>query len=232
MFTAAIWCGTINILNVKKRFFEPMNTQKSVPKVNYQKLLDKFIAELQRDNKVPSLLLHSCCAPCSSYVLEYLSEFFNITVLYYNPNISPEEEYLHRKAEQQRLIGQKIWTNPVSLMDCDYESEKFAAAVRSLEAEPEGGARCAECFGLRLDKTARLAAENGFDCFCTTLSISPLKDAQLLNNIGNSLAEKYGVGFLPSDFKKRGGYQRSIELSKEFDLYRQNFCGCVYSKRD
>ena len=207
-----------------------MNTQAAVQKVNYQRLLDGLIEDIQANNRLPKLLLHSCCAPCSSYVLEYLNEYFDITVLFYNPNISPAEEYEHRKAELLRLIAQKEWTNPVKFIDCDYESEKFTEAARGLEAEPEGGARCVKCFNLRLEKAARAAADGGFDYFCTTLSISPHKDAALLNRIGEALAERYGVKYLPSDFKKRGGYLRSIELSREFDLYRQSFCGCVYSK--
>ncbi len=195
--------------------------------MNYQKELDKLIENL--NNKIPTLLLHSCCAPCSSYVLEYLSEFFDITVLYYNPNISPLEEYEKRKAEQIRLIKEKAWKNPVKFMDCDYDGEKFDKISKGLENEPEGGARCRACFALRLEETARLAKKNNFDYFVTTLSISPLKNAEVLNNIGNTLSEKYGIKYLPSDFKKKEGYKRSIELSKEFNLYRQNFCGCKYS---
>ena len=200
-------------------------------KINYQKELDKIILELQRENTVPKLLVHSCCAPCSSYVLEYLSEYFDITVLYYNPNISPKEEYEHRKAEQIRLINQKKWKNPVKFMDCDYDNDLFESAVKGLEGEVEGGARCKICFSLRLSKTAQLAKENNFDYFVTTLSISPLKNAALLNEIGENLSKKYDIKYLPSDFKKREGYKRSIELSREFDLYRQDFCGCVYSKK-
>lgn len=200
-------------------------------KINYQKELDKIILELQRENTVPKLLVHSCCAPCSSYVLEYLSEYFDITVLYYNPNISPKEEYEHRKAEQIRLINKKKWKNPVKFMDCDYDNDLFESAVKGLEGEVEGGARCKICFSLRLSKTAQLAKENNFDYFVTTLSISPLKNAALLNEIGENLSKKYDIKYLPSDFKKREGYKRSIELSREFDLYRQDFCGCVYSKK-
>lgn len=198
-------------------------------KINYQKELDKIIENL-KDDIHPRLLLHSCCAPCSSYVLEYLSDFFDITVLYYNPNISPIEEYEHRKEEQIRLINEKKWKIPVKFMDCDYNSDAFENVVKGLEKEPEGGRRCEKCFVLRLEKTAELAKQNNFDYFVTTLSVSPLKDAQLLNEIGQTLSEKYDIKYLPSDFKKREGYKRTIELSKEFDLYRQNFCGCVYSK--
>lgn len=203
-------------------------------KINYQKILDKILENIKKDNVRPKLLLHSCCAPCSSYVLEYLNDYFDITVLYYNPNISPKEEYEKRKAEQIRFIHERFsndnTNNKVSFMDCDYESEKYAKIAKSLEKEPEGGMRCVECFRLRLDKTAELAKLYGFDYFVTTLSISPLKNAQLINRIGSEISEKYGVSYLPSDFKKREGYKRSIELSKKYGLYRQNFCGCVYSK--
>lgn len=203
-------------------------------KINYQKILDKILENIKKDNVRPKLLVHSCCAPCSSYVLEYLNDYFDITVLYYNPNISPKEEYEKRKAEQIRFIHERFsddnTNNKVSFMDCDYESEKYTKIAKSLEKEPEGGMRCVECFRLRLDKTAELAKLYGFDFFVTTLSISPLKNAQLLNRIGSEISEKYGVSYLPSDFKKREGYKRSIELSKKYGLYRQNFCGCVYSK--
>lgn len=203
-------------------------------KINYQKILDKILENIKKDNVRPKLLVHSCCAPCSSYVLEYLNDYFDITVLYYNPNISPKEEYEKRKAEQIRFIHERFsddnTNNKVSFMDCDYESEKYAEIVKGLEKEPEGGMRCVECFRLRLDKTAELAKLYGFDYFVTTLSISPLKNAQLINRIGSEISEKYGVSYLPSDFKKREGYKRSIELSKKYGLYRQNFCGCLYSK--
>ena len=203
-------------------------------KINYQKILDKILENIKKDNVRPKLLVHSCCAPCSSYVLEYLNDYFYITVLYYNPNISPKDEYKKRKAEQIRFIHERFsdnnTNNKVSFMDCDYESEKYAEIVKGLEKEPEGGMRCVECFRLRLDKTAEIAKLYGFDYFVTTLSISPLKNAQLINRIGSEISEKYGVSYLPSDFKKREGYKRSIELSKKYGLYRQNFCGCVYSK--
>lgn len=198
-------------------------------KVNYQKILDKFIKDLNFN--VPKLLVHSCCAPCSSYVLEYLNKYFNITVLYYNPNIYPLEEYEYRKNEQKRLISEMKFENPVSFIDCDYDNNSFNKAVKGLEDEPEGGKRCEKCFELRLNKTAEVAKENGFDYFVTTLSISPLKNAETLNRIGKEAGEKYGVKYLLSDFKKNNGYKRSIELSREYSLYRQNFCGCVYSKQ-
>lgn len=198
--------------------------------VNYQKLLDKLLEKIKENGERPRLLVHSCCAPCSSYVLEYLNNYFDITVLYYNPNISPREEYDKRRAEQIRFISEKFPDKSVKFIDCDYDNESYRAAVCGLEREPEGGKRCEKCFRLRLGRTAELAAEGGFDYFVTTLSISPLKNAALLNRIGEEMSEKYGVPYLPSDFKKRNGYKRSIELSREYDLYRQNFCGCVYSK--
>ena len=205
--------------------------------MNYQLELDKLIKELQKKQTdaayhVPRLLLHSCCAPCSSYVLEYLSQYFAITVLYYNPNIFPEEEYQKRVAEQKRLIAELPAKNPIDFIEGRYQPEEFFAVAKGLEDVPEGGERCLKCFRLRLEETAKLAAEGGYDYFTTTLSISPLKNAQALNEIGQEVAEIYKVPHLPSDFKKRGGYQRSIELSREYELYRQNFCGCVYSMRE
>ncbi len=198
-------------------------------KVNYQKQLDKIIEELR--DEVPSLLLHTCCAPCSSYCIEYLAEYFNITVLYYNPNIYPEAEYLKRKAEQKRLISEMKTKYPVKMLDCDFESEKFYEMAKGMENCREGGERCFKCYRLRLQKTAIEAKKNGFDYFTTSLTISPLKNAQKINEIGEELAIEYNVKWLPSDFKKREGYKRSIELSKEYNLYRQNYCGCVFSKR-
>lgn len=195
--------------------------------INYQKQLDKIIQGL--GDVAPSLLLHTCCAPCSSYCIEYLSNYFNITVLYYNPNIYPESEYIHRKSEQIRLIGEMKTKYPVKFIDCDFESEKFYETVKGMENCREGGERCFKCYRLRLEKAANVASENGFDWFTTSLTISPLKNAQKINEICVELAEKYGVKFLPSDFKKKEGFKRSIELSKEYNLYRQNYCGCVYS---
>lgn len=196
-------------------------------KINYQRELDKLIETL---DAMPRLLLHSCCAPCSSYCLEYLSRYFEITVLYYNPNIYPEEEFRKRAAEQRRLISEMPFGNPVSLVVDDYNPDEFFNAVKGLESAPEGGERCSVCYRLRLERAARYASEHGFDFFCSTLSISPLKDAQRLNGIGAELSEIYKVPNLPNDFKKKGGYLRSIELSREYSLYRQNYCGCVYSK--
>ncbi len=201
-------------------------------KVNYQKLLDEIIMKNEREDIMPSLLLHSCCAPCSSYTIEYLSQYFSITVLYYNPNISEQAEYEKRKAEQIRLINSMPVKNKVDFLDCRYDSGEFFDIAKGYEDCREGGERCFRCYRLRLEKTARTARDNGFDYFCTTLSISPLKNAQKINQIGYETEKKYGVAWLPSDFKKREGYKRSIELSKVFDLYRQNYCGCIYSKRE
>ncbi|MBR5152544.1 MAG: epoxyqueuosine reductase QueH [Clostridia bacterium] len=200
-------------------------------KRNYQKELERILETIQKDDSVPRLLLHSCCAPCSSYVLEYLSSYFAITVLYYNPNIAPEEEYEHRKAEQIRLIDQGKYKHPVSFLDCDWDVDAFTSIAKGLEAVPEGGARCFACYELRLSAAAKAAKELGFDYFTTTLSISPLKNAEVLNAIGEKLALEYGVPHLPADFKKKEGYKRSIELSCEYGLYRQDYCGCIYSKR-
>lgn len=201
-------------------------------KVNYQKLLDEIIMKNEREDITPSLLLHSCCAPCSSYTIEYLSQYFSITVLYYNPNISEQAEYEKRKAEQVRLINSMPVKNKVRFLACGYDSGEFFDIAKGYEDCREGGERCFRCYRLRLEKTARTARDNGFDYFCTTLSISPLKNAQKINQIGYETEKKYGVAWLPSDFKKREGYKRSIELSRAFDLYRQNYCGCIYSKRE
>ncbi|MBS7193378.1 MAG: epoxyqueuosine reductase QueH [Clostridiales bacterium] len=197
-------------------------------KINYQKETDSVIESL--NGTVPTLLLHSCCAPCSSYTLEYLSRYFSITVFYFNPNISPKAEFDKRFAEQKRLIETLPSENKISLICGDYNYDEFLNIARGYESVPEGGERCFRCYRMRLEKTAKLAKQNGFDYFCTTLSISPLKNSQKINEIGFDVAEKYGVKWLPSDFKKREGYKRSIELSREYDLYRQNFCGCVFSK--
>lgn len=199
-------------------------------KVNYQRILDDTIAKQQKEGKVPRLLLHSCCAPCSSYVLEYLSEYFEITVLYYNPNISPAKEYEARVAEQERLIRELPAKHPIQFLAGEYHPEEFYTAVKGLEHCPEGGERCTVCFEMRLKEAAEAAKRGGFDYFTTTLSVSPLKDAERLNSIGKSLAEEYGISYLYSDFKKRNGYKRSVELSAQYGLYRQNYCGCVFSK--
>ena len=178
------------------------------------------------------MLLHSCCAPCSSYCLEYLSRYFKITVLYYNPNLYPAEEYERRVAEQQKLIAALPVKNKVSLVEIKGEPEEFYSAVKGLEKVREGGERCFACFKLRLEKAAEYAKEHSFDFFTTTLTISPLKNAAKLNEIGEAAGEKFKVRHLPSDFKKKDGYKRSVELSKIYELYRQDYCGCVFSKRE
>lgn len=200
--------------------------------MNYQKELDKLIERLQKEERVPKLLLHSCCAPCSSYVLEYLSNYFEITVFYYNPNIFPENEYTKRILEQQTLISDMKVKHPVSFLAGNYDRERFFQIAEGLEYLREGGERCFKCYELRLEEAAKIAETAGFDYFTTTLSISPLKNADKLNEIGTRLAEKYGVQYLQSDFKKKNGYKRSIELSSEYGLYRQDYCGCEYSFRD
>lgn len=201
-------------------------------KRNYQKELDAVIEQVTKEGRVPSLLLHSCCGPCSSYVLEYLSRYFAITVFYYNPNIYPPEEYEHRMKEQQRFIAECTFDHPVQFVAGDYEPERFYDAVRTLEDCPEGGERCFVCYRLRLAEAAKLADELGCDYFTTTLSISPHKNAAKLNEIGEELAGITKARHLPSDFKKRGGYKRSVELSAEHGMYRQDYCGCVFSKRE
>ena len=199
--------------------------------MNYQKELDNLLAQLEREERVPSLLLHSCCAPCSSYVLEYLGQYFNITVFYYNPNIFPESEYTKRILEQQTLIGQMRVKYPVSFIAGSYDKDRFYEMAKGLEHVKEGGERCLKCYELRLRESAWIAKSGGFDYFTTTLSISPMKNAARLNEIGLRLQEEYGVNYLISDFKKKNGYKRSIELSKEYGLYRQDYCGCEFSVR-
>jgi len=192
--------------------------------------LDGIMRRHEAAGEVPTLLLHSCCAPCSSYSLEYLSQYFRITLLYYNPNISPEREYAARLNEQRRLIAAMPLRHKVELVEGRYAPREFLEAVRGLEKEPEGGERCHVCYRLRLEEAAREAARLGTEYFSTTLTISPMKRADVINAIGREVAEKYGVKFLPTDLKKRGGYLRSIELSREYDLYRQNYCGCAFSR--
>ena len=201
-------------------------------KINYQRELDQILAEITAKGEVPTLLLHSCCAPCSSYVLSYLASYFRITLYYYNPNISPKEEYQKRVQEQMRLIRELPVRYPICFEEGVYDPERFFEMAKGMEDIPEGGERCFICYELRLREAARLAAEGGYDFFTTTLTISPLKNAQKLNEIGSRLAEEYHVACLPSDFKKKGGYLRSIELSRQYDLYRQDYCGCVFSKRE
>ena len=197
---------------------------------NYQKELEKVIEKQQRDGGKPSLLLHSCCAPCSSYVLEYLAPYFTICDFYYNPNISPKKEYEDRKEELVRLIEEMGLSTQVTFLEGTYQPEEFFAMAKGLEDLPEGGERCFKCYEMRLRESAKIAKEQGADYFATTLTISPLKNAQKLNEIGERLAEEYGVKYLPSDFKKKNGYKRSVELSAQYELYRQNYCGCVFSR--
>lgn len=225
---------------------------------NYQKELDKIIEKIGvAEGGAPTLFLHSCCAPCSSYVLEYLRRYFRITVFYYNPNITEDAEYRKRVAEQKRLIaayngeltdapvsggaGSAVWQEgkscavdrggfPIQIMEGDYEPSRFFEIAKGLESCPEGGERCFACYELRLRETAKRAKAGSYDYFTTTLSISPLKNAAKINEIGEALATEYGVEWLSSDFKKRDGYKRSIELSREYGLYRQDYCGCVYSR--
>lgn len=197
-------------------------------KRNYQKELDNIIQNMDGRKK---LLLHSCCAPCSSYCLEYLTKYFDITIFYYNPNISESEEFEKRVSELKRLIAEADYDNRPELIVGEYEPEVFEAMAKGLENEPERGKRCYECYKLRMEKTAELAKKLNMDYFTTTLSISPLKNADWINEIGELLAAVQEVPHLPSDFKKREGYKRSIELSEKYHLYRQNFCGCRFSKR-
>lgn len=196
---------------------------------NYQKELEKRLTAISTEGVTPSLLLHSCCAPCSSYCLEYLSDYFHITIYYYNPNISNPEEYSRRVEEQKRLISELPVKNPIQFLEGVYEPEAFYQIAKGLEEQPEGGERCAKCYELRLREAASCAMKNDFDYFTTTLSISPHKNAVKLNEIGEQMGTEYGVAYLNSDFKKRNGYKRSTQLSKDYGLYRQDYCGCVYS---
>ena len=207
--------------------------------MNYRRELEKLLERLEGEHRegenAPSLFLHSCCAPCSSYVLEYLCPVFRITVFYFNPNISEDAEYLRRVEEQKRLIrtyNREERGYPVSVVEGDYDPQLFFRTVKGLEDCPEGGERCFRCYDLRLRETARQAAAGGYDFFGTTLTISPLKNAEKLNEIGQALAQEYGVAWLFSDFKKKDGYKRSVELSAQYDLYRQDYCGCVFSKAE
>ena len=201
-------------------------------KENYQKILDETIAGLEERGEVPKLLLHSCCAPCSSYVLEYLSDYFYITVLYYNPNIYPEDEYYHRAAEQKRFIREFPTKYHVTFVEGNFEPERFYETVKGYENIREGGERCFRCYELRLREAAEYAKKLNCDYFTTTLSISPMKNAAKLNEIGGRLSEEYGIPYLYSDFKKRDGYKRSTVISAEYGMYRQDYCGCVFSKRE
>ena len=194
-------------------------------KIDYNKKMKEIISSL---NSKPKLLLHSCCGPCSSSVLTKIKDYFDVTVLYYNPNIYPKDEYLHRKSEQIRLLNEL----KIKFMDCDYNEEEFLCKVKGLENEKEGGARCNKCFWLRLNQTALLASKNNFEYFGTTLSVSPHKNSDIINKIGENLQNEYKINYLFSDFKKEDGYLNSIKLAKEYNLYRQDYCGCRYSLRD
>lgn len=202
-------------------------------RTNYQKQLEEVLKRMKEEGKRKRLLLHACCAPCSSYCLEYLREAFALTVFFYNPNLTEQEEYRRRVEEERRLIalmnGQE-GSSQIEILEGRYEPERFLEAAKGLETCKEGGERCVRCFALRLGETARVAAEDGFDFFTTSLTISPLKNSALLNRIGAQEGERYGVRFLPSDFKKNNGYLRSTQLSRLYGLYRQNYCGCIYSK--
>ena len=201
-------------------------------KRNYQREMDILLEKLKLEGKTPTILLHSCCAPCSSYCLEYLTEYFNIAVFFYNPNISSKEEYSLRLSEQKRLIEEMPKKNSVTLIEGEYRPSDFYEIARGLEDAPERGERCQKCYYLRLKAAAMKAKEIKADYFATTLTLSPLKDSYIINSIGERLSGSMEVPYLSSDFKKREGYKRSVELSKEFRLYRQSFCGCVYSKKD
>ncbi len=199
--------------------------------VNYQKELDRIIERESAAGHVPTLLLHSCCAPCSSYCFEYLAQYFSITDFFYNPNITERNEYRKRIEEIRRLIEEQPHLHKINFVEGRYDPAEFFEMARGYEDCPEGGERCFRCYELRIREAADVARRGGFDYFTTTLTISPLKNAQKLNEIGFRVAEETGTRWLPSDFKKKGGYQRSIELSREYDLYRQDYCGCVFSKR-
>mgnify|MGYP001625811889 FL=1 len=201
-------------------------------KKNYDKLMQEIIEKNQELGIVPTLLLHTCCAPCSSAVIERLSKYFQITVFYYNPNIEPEEEYVKRKEEQKRYLKEVNTLYSIQFLDCDYDHKEFVELSKGLENAPEGGARCIKCYQNRLEVTALKAQELHFDYFGTSLTVSPYKNAQVLNQIGTFLSHKYSINYLYSDFKKRNGYKRSIELSKEHNLYRQDYCGCHFSKEE
>lgn len=201
-------------------------------KRNYSKELDAFIEDFQKKGEYPKLLLHACCAPCSSYCMEFLRNYFDITVFFYNPNITEDAEYHKRVQEEKRLISEynKKEGRKIEILEGEYKPSDFFEAVKGFEDCKEGGERCRKCFELRLSETATVAKDKGFDFFTTTLTISPLKNADVLNEVGEMAGKAVGIAFLPSDFKKKDGYKRSIELSKEYGLYRQDYCGCSFSK--
>lgn len=196
-------------------------------KINYQRELEALVVKWQKEERIPRILLHCCCAPCSSYCLEYLTDFSDVTVFFYNPNITDYEEYMHRLEEEKRLIREMPFKHPVGIIEGSFEPERFLEMARGLEEAPERGPRCHKCYRLRLEETCKIAENQDFDYFATTLTLSPLKPADIINSIGLELSGKY----LPTDFKKNGGYLRSIELSKQYGLYRQNYCGCNFSRR-
>ena len=196
-------------------------------KENYSKICEDILSNIDANKRI---LLHSCCAPCSSYVISYLTKYFDITILYYNPNISPYDEYLKRKKEQIKLIHEIDTVNKIDIMDCDYDNELYDNLIKGFENEPERGNRCNICYRMRMEKTAIIAKENNYDFFCTTLTVSPYKNSNLINEIGENLEKMYNIKWLYSDFKKKDGYKQSIELSKKYNLYRQDYCGCIYSK--
>ena len=197
--------------------------------MNYQKELEKIIEKLDLNSR-PKLLLHACCGPCSSYVVEYLSKYFDITIYYYNPNIYPKEEYTRRLNELKKFMS--IFNNNINVIEEIYNEEDYNSAVKNLEHLGEKSIRCYNCYEFRMDKAAKYARENNYDYFTTTLSISPHKNSKWINEIGSLLEQKYNIKYLYSDFKKREGYKRSLELSKEYNLYRQDYCGCKYSKKE
>lgn len=199
-------------------------------KTNYQLLLDDVITNITNNKEVPKLLLHSCCAPCSSYVLLYLSQYFEITVFFYNPNIMPDLEYKRRLEEQIRLIKTITTKHPINFIEGDYDSSLFLNQVKGLEKEPEGSTRCFKCYQFRLEETAKIANSDNYDYCTTTLTVSPYKNAAKINEIGKQLEEIYGIKYLYSDFKKRNGYKESIKLSEKYNLYRQHYCGCPFSR--
>lgn len=201
-------------------------------KENYYLLFENQLKKIKELEKVPTILLHSCCAPCSSHVITFLKDYFDITIIYYNPNIYPYEEYEKRKEEQIRLIHEIESKNKLNIIDCDYDNNIYEETIKGLEKEKEGGSRCYKCFWLRLDKTAQIAKQNNYDYFSTTLTISPYKNSNIINEIGKKLENIYNITWLYSDYKKKDGYKKSIQLSKKYNLYRQNYCGCIYSKRE
>ena len=200
-------------------------------KVNYNILMEEILQQIKKEKITPKLLLHSCCAPCSSYVITTLMDYFDITIIYYNPNIEPIEEYNKRKEEQIKLLKELNSPHKLDIVDCDYDNDLYHETVLNLEKEKEGGKRCFKCYELRLDYTAKYAKDNNYDYFATTLTVRPFKNSTKLNEIGLELEKKYNVKYLVSDFKKKNGYKQSIELSKKYNLYRQNYCGCIYSKK-